>query len=60
MSSVSSSPALTAARYEIAVAKKALATTREQGEQAVALIQAAEPPAATPQGSLGHLLDIRA
>lgn len=58
MSPVSTSPALTHAQYDVAVAKKALATTKEQGQQAVALIQAAAAP--SPQGSLGHLVDIRA
>lgn len=60
MSPVSGSNLLTAAAYDVAVAKKALTNTREQGQQALALIQSAVAPAAAPQGSLGHLLDVRA
>jgi len=60
MNPISSGNAVTAATYDVAVAKKALDTSKELGKQAVALIQAADVPAATPHGSLGHLLDIRA
>ena len=59
MSSISGSPLLTGAAYEVAVAKKALASTKEQGQQALALIQAAAPAPARP-GEVGHLIDIRA
>jgi hypothetical protein len=51
---------LTGAAYEVAVAKKVLASSKEQGEQALALIQAATPPAPASSGSLGTLVDIRA
>lgn len=50
---------LTAAAYDVAVAKKALANTKEQGQQALALIQAAAP-APAPQGDVGRLVDVRA
>lgn len=56
MSAIRSSSAITAAAYDVAVAKKALESTKESGKQAVALIQAAAPPVGAP----GHLLDIQA
>jgi hypothetical protein len=37
--------------YDVAVAKKALQSTREQGQQALQLIQAATPPANASVGS---------
>jgi hypothetical protein len=51
---------LVGAAYEVAVAKKALANTKEQGEQALALIQAATPAAPAASGSVGTLVDVRA
>lgn len=41
---------LAGAAYDMAVAKKALQSTREQGQQALQLIQAATP---APSGSSG-------
>jgi hypothetical protein len=61
MSPVSGSSTLTGAAYDVAVAKKALANTKEQGEQALALIQAAvAPPGPAASGSIGTLIDVRA
>jgi hypothetical protein len=52
---------LTGAAYDVAVAKKALASTKEEGEQALALIQAAVAPAApAASGERGTLVDLRA
>lgn len=43
--------------YDVAVAKKALQSTREQGQQALQLIQAATPPASS-SGSVGTRLNV--
>jgi hypothetical protein len=61
MSPVSGSSMVAGAAYDVAVAKKALANTKEQGEQALALIQAAAaPPAPAASASIGTLVDVRA
>lgn len=61
MTPVSNSSALVGPAYEVAVTKKVLANTQEQGKQALALIQSAVPPtAAAPEGPLGRLLNVRA
>ncbi len=59
MSPISGSNLLTAAAYDVAVAKKALASSKEQGQQALALIQAATPAPAQ-RGDLGQLVNVRA
>jgi hypothetical protein len=59
MDPLSSSGAATTANYQIAVASKALDITRQQGEEAVSLIQSAGPAPAA-QGSLGRLVNVRA
>ncbi len=43
--------------YDVAVAKKALQSTREQGQQALQLIQAATPPASGSSG-VGSRLNV--
>ncbi len=47
------------AAYQVAVAGKSLDLVKEQGQQAISLIEAAKAKPA-PQGSLGRTLDIRA
>jgi hypothetical protein len=44
--------------YEVAVAKKVLQSTREQGQQALQLIQAASPPASNPGAGVGGGLNV--
>ncbi|HEY8944898.1 MAG TPA: hypothetical protein VIM73_11580 [Polyangiaceae bacterium] len=61
MSPAAVSSTLLGPLYEVAVAKKVLSASKEQGQQALQLIQSAAAPAvATPQGAVGHLIDIRA
>lgn len=50
--------ALAGAQYDVAVAKKVLQSTREQGQQALQLIQAATPPAASAGDGVGTRLNI--
>jgi hypothetical protein len=59
MSPISSSAATINMAYDMAVAKKMLANTREQGQMALTLIEGAAP-APSPQGSLGTRIDVRA
>jgi hypothetical protein len=50
---------LAGAAYDMAVAKKALQSTREQGQQALQLIQAATPPAPSASSSgVGSRLNV--
>ncbi len=52
-------PALASAAYEVAVVGKVLDANKEQGQQALELIQAATAPVATVRhGNLGHHLNI--
>lgn len=44
--------------YDVAVAKKVLQSTREQGQQALQLIQAASPAASSTGASGGRRLDV--
>jgi hypothetical protein len=62
MNPVSSSGGAPSLEYQVAVASKALDLSKEEGRQAVSLIQSAEPAAAPaqPQGSLGHHVNVRA
>lgn len=55
----SSSPALVAGQFQVAVAKKALDNAEVQGQQSLELIQAASPPANVPNG-VGGQVNIRA
>ncbi len=59
MDPVSGSGASARVAYQIAVAGKSLDLTKEQGRQAVSLIESAEAKPAE-QGSLGRLLNVRA
>jgi hypothetical protein len=47
------------AAYQVTVAGKSLDLAREQGQQAISLIESAKAKPA-PQGSLGHNVDVRA
>jgi len=49
------------ATYGVLAAKKQLDITKEQGAQAISLVESAKVPApAAPSGSVGRLLNIRA
>jgi hypothetical protein len=50
--------ALAGAQYDVAVAKKQLQSTREQGEQAVQLIQAATASAPNASSGVGSRLNV--
>lgn len=51
---------LQAATYDVAVAKKALQSTREQGQQALQLIQSATPAPASASSGVGTRLNVTA
>jgi hypothetical protein len=59
ISGASSSAAQIGAQLQVAVAKKALDSVREQGQQSLELIQSAVAPANVPDG-VGRHLNIRA
>jgi hypothetical protein len=51
------------ASYDIAVTKQILQGTREQGQQALSLIESARtapPPVQATQGSVGRMIDVKA
>jgi len=49
---------LAGAAYDMAVAKKSLQSTREQGQQALQLIQAATPSAPSAGSGVGTRLNV--
>jgi hypothetical protein len=59
MDPVSGAGSATRAAFQIAVASKALDLTKEQGKEAVSLIESADVKPAQ-QGSLGRLVNVRA
>lgn len=50
--------ALAGMAYDVAVAKKALQSTRDQGKQALQLIQAAVPAAPSASSGVGTRLNV--
>ena len=49
---------LAGAAYDVAVAKKSLQSTREQGQQALQLIQASTPSAPNASSGVGTRLNV--
>jgi hypothetical protein len=54
------SVSLTRAAYEVTVAKKQLDATKEQGQQALQLIESAAAPQLAPTGQPGQLVNVKA
>ncbi|HWA72641.1 MAG TPA: putative motility protein [Polyangiaceae bacterium] len=59
ISGSASSPAVTSTQFQVAVAKKALDSADQQGQQSLQLIQSAAAPANVPSG-VGQRLNVRA
>jgi hypothetical protein len=55
---ISGSNALAGARYDMAVAKKVLQSTREQGAQALQLIEASSAPSGSAPVGVGGQLNV--
>jgi hypothetical protein len=55
---ISGGSALAGARYDMAVARKLMQSTREQGAQALRLIEASSAPRASAPEGVGGQLDI--